>query len=753
MCQYILTVVIQTRTCRDILRRLSNVMIIDFCVLFLHKERCCSEGEISDFCRRRRALREARADRGSPHASRVGARYLDEKGAMPPKYKMRCHYDILGVNRDANESELKRAYRKMALEWHPDKNSHRPEEAETRFKEVRGAYETLSDPNERAWYDSHREAILKAGKHAAGGEDMRPEDEINLMPYFTANAFRGFGDDPGGFYDTYSTLFTALDKQEQAASLAAGKDHFKSSPSFGTSDAPWHQVKSFYAHWGLFATLKTFAWADEYNLAEAQNRKVRRLMDEENKKLRRGEAREFNDAVRQLIAFVRKRDKRYIAHSAEQAKLEKARAAAAERKRSAAKKARQEAASAYVEADWAQAEAPEWLAREIEREEEAKARKEAAKQDLYCPVCKKKFKSQKQWENHEQSKQHKAAVQRLKEQMMEDEEVVKAALDDDSDEESDEEDEADEKLRAELDGLDVNEDEDDEDDDEEEEERKNLYRNWVPKDKSKNPRLASDDESDSNSESASDEEEDDEDEDAALARMMGHARTKTATRTRANADTSDTSDEEEEDEGEDDALERMMRTKRRVAFADEVRGAGPEESGSDSETESVTTVGRAERLARNKPRALLKKGKLNARKKDVHAPVQSTNPLHLLDSDSDMDAIAEGDEEDGDDENNGGGGGAQRASMFDVLDAEVVDDGADATPSRVVPEDDDEDGRAKESAKKPNRRAKKKGFEKPDADTGANMIRCQMCKLTFASGNALHKHLKDAHSGVHKKKR
>ena len=86
-----------------------------------------------------------------------------------------------------------------------------------------------------------------------------------------------------------------------------------------------------------------------------------------------------------------------------------------------------------------------------------------------------------------------------------------------------------------------------------------------------------------------------------------------------------------------------------------------------------------------------------------------------------------------------------------------VDDGAGATLSRVVPDDDDdeddEDGRAKEAAKKSNRRAKKKGFEKPDADAGANMIRCQMCKLTFASGNALHKHLKDAHSGVHKKKR
>jgi len=685
---------------------------------------------------------------------------------MPPKYKMRCHYDVLGVNRDADDAELKRAYRKLALEWHPDKNAHRQEEAEERFKEVRGAYETLSDPNERAWYDSHREAILRAGKHAAGGEDMRPEDEIDLMPYFTSNAFRGFGDDPGGFYQTYETLFAALDKQEQAASLAAGKDHFKASPAFGASDAPWTQVKSFYQHWGLFATMKTFAWADEYNLAEAQNRKVRRLMDEENKKLRRGEAREFNDTVRQLIAFVRKRDKRFIAHSAEQAKLEKARAAAAERKRLAAKKAKAEAASAYVEADWAQAEAPEWLAREIEKEEEAKARKEARKQDLYCPVCKKKFKSQKQWENHEQSKQHKAAVQRLKEQMMEDEEVVKAALEDeDSQGESDDEesegesdDEARRNLRENLRNLNLDEndendeaekDEETEDETDDEEERKDLYRNWVPKDKSKNPRLASEDEEESEDESGSDE---DEDEDAALARMMGHARTKAATpRANTDSDNGDGSSSEDEFEDEDDALGRMMRTKRRVAFKEPVAADAGElssGSGSDSETESVTTVGRAERLARNKPRALLKKGKLNARKKDVEAPVVPSNPLHLLDSDSD--AIAEGDEDE--DDEGAARAAAQRASMFDVLDAEVVDDGAGATPA---PDDDDDDDGAQEeaAAKKPNRRAKKKGFEKPDADAGANKIRCQLCKMTFASGNALHKHLKDAHSGVHKKKR
>jgi DnaJ homolog subfamily A member 5 len=194
---------------------------------------------------------------------------------MPPsRHKMRCHYDVLEVSRDATAAELKKAYRKLALEWHPDKNAHRHDEAEARFKEVRGAYETLSDANERAWYDSHREAILKAGAHAAGGEGARPEDEINLMPYFNASsAFRGFDDAPGSFYDVYRKLFDALDKQEQAASLAAGKDSFTPAPTFGDAASPWDVVRKFYAHWGLHATMKTFAWADEYNLAEAANRK------------------------------------------------------------------------------------------------------------------------------------------------------------------------------------------------------------------------------------------------------------------------------------------------------------------------------------------------------------------------------------------------------------------------------------------------------------------------------------------------
>ena len=45
---------------------------------------------------------------------------------MAPR-RMRCHYDVLEVSRDASDGELKRAYRKLALEWHPDKNIRRPE--------------------------------------------------------------------------------------------------------------------------------------------------------------------------------------------------------------------------------------------------------------------------------------------------------------------------------------------------------------------------------------------------------------------------------------------------------------------------------------------------------------------------------------------------------------------------------------------------------------------------------------------------
>ena len=95
---------------------------------------------------------------------------------------MRCHYDVLGLDRDATPADVKKAYRKTALAWHPDKNMERLDEATAMFQLVQAAYAVLSDPHERQWYDDHRDAILRGGSGADDGED--PADGVELMQYF-----------------------------------------------------------------------------------------------------------------------------------------------------------------------------------------------------------------------------------------------------------------------------------------------------------------------------------------------------------------------------------------------------------------------------------------------------------------------------------------------------------------------------------------------------------------------------------------
>ncbi|HLG06675.1 MAG TPA: DnaJ domain-containing protein, partial [Gemmatimonadales bacterium] len=75
---------------------------------------------------------------------------------------MSDYYRLLGVSRDASEDEIKRAYRRLAMEYHPDRNPS--PDAEARFKEIAEGYSVLTDPDKRAAYDRYGEAGLRGGR-------------------------------------------------------------------------------------------------------------------------------------------------------------------------------------------------------------------------------------------------------------------------------------------------------------------------------------------------------------------------------------------------------------------------------------------------------------------------------------------------------------------------------------------------------------------------------------------------------------
>jgi molecular chaperone DnaJ len=95
----------------------------------------------------------------------------------------RDYYEVLGVNRDAAEEDLKKAYRRLAMKWHPDRNPDNPK-AEENFKEAKEAYEVLCEPSKRAAYDQFGHA----------GVDAQP----------------GMGGGPGAFGDIFSDIFSDI---------------------------------------------------------------------------------------------------------------------------------------------------------------------------------------------------------------------------------------------------------------------------------------------------------------------------------------------------------------------------------------------------------------------------------------------------------------------------------------------------------------------------------------------------------------
>ncbi|TYI79284.1 hypothetical protein E1A91_D05G011900v1 [Gossypium mustelinum] len=114
------------------------------------------------------------------------------------------YYNVLKVEKNATDDDLKKSYRKLAMKWHPDKNPNDKKEAETKFKQISEAYEVLSDPQKRAVYDQYGEEGLKDmpppgssrppfGKGTSGPNGFNPRNAEDIFAEFFGSSPFGFG--------------------------------------------------------------------------------------------------------------------------------------------------------------------------------------------------------------------------------------------------------------------------------------------------------------------------------------------------------------------------------------------------------------------------------------------------------------------------------------------------------------------------------------------------------------------------------
>lgn len=171
----------------------------------------------------------------------------------------RDYYEILGVTRSASESELKSAYRKLALKWHPDRNKEAG--AEAKFKEINEAYEVLSSSEKKAKYDQFGHAAFDPSAGFGGGQAGGSYRQGPFTySYSTGGGFEDLFGGQGQGSDPFNIFESFFGGQNPFGGQYQPKPHYSLSITFMEAATG---VEKTFVHQGKQYTVKIPAGADE----------------------------------------------------------------------------------------------------------------------------------------------------------------------------------------------------------------------------------------------------------------------------------------------------------------------------------------------------------------------------------------------------------------------------------------------------------------------------------------------------------
>lgn len=295
-------------------------------------------------------------------------------------------YEILQVNHDSDLQEIKANYRKLALQYHPDRNPGIEDYNEI-FSQINAAYNILSNDDKRKW---HEKDYLR-NQYSVQIEDVLQHlQTIEKIPFESTSAF--------------------VERLRQDEKIAGSTDDL---PTLGDTTWLWTYAKPIYQKWLRFSTKKSFEWEALYNEEEESDAATRRLMKRQNQRQIQYCIQRYNELVRDLIGKAcdldpRRKNVVKLSDGERYNSLQEASRKQSERDR----RQYQETFKNQSIASWTIIDQEE-----TSSDDESLSKEIVNSNPIMCMVCNKNFRSQNQLENHENSKKHKKNLRKMNQEI------------------------------------------------------------------------------------------------------------------------------------------------------------------------------------------------------------------------------------------------------------------------------------------------------------------------------------------------